>query len=724
MVVVVPIPPRLLVESKEQLAAETAERRKTRTRTYSVEAATDYLRSVVAGNRFHLLALCLYVSAFAVSRPLVLAQAAPPPLPSEAELEGLLALYDVPGASMAFLSDCGVVATVNAGSALLSPDVPVADNTVFEAASLSKPVFAYLVLQLVDEGVIELDRPIAKDIDYPRITDKDAFAKLTPRLVLTHRTGMPNWVDGETPFFERTAPIPFGTPPGTAYSYSGEAFMLLQTLVEQKTGKGLEQLFRERLGERMPHSSFEGMPAGTQPTRGYRGALDTVGSRRLAKYGARAMAPSSLVTTAADFGAFVGYICGGGDLRAATYAEMLRPQSPVPVQEAGVPASYGLGWMLVFVDGDTLAVHAGNNDEYRALAGFSTVNREGFVTFTNGARGEDFNNVISTPLPAPPAGPSAPEAAFEELWRLYADNYALFGVKRTDWNEVHAVYRPRVTAATTEAELWDVATDMLGLLNDVHVSLSDGATDRQFRSGGRSIGAGPFDDGRFDVELISGKYLRGGLTELPDGHLSYGWLADSVGYLRLERFGDPEPSAAATDEALRALAGARAFVIDVRHNGGGQDRAGQAIASRFADEERVYMEVSPRLLTSRQLALAPPITWRLRPGGLQTFDGPVAVLTDSRTISAAENFVLAMRTLPHARIIGTTTAGAMADSPALPLSNGWVATVPLNVFRDAAGVCYEGLGIAPDLYVENEVAAISGGRDEILEMALAVLAQR
>ena len=665
--------------------------------------------------RAALLAAC---SCYALASS-VLAQA--PPLPSEEDLEALLGLYDVPGASVAFLSGCETVATLHAGSATLSPDAPVTARTAFEAASLSKPVFAYLVMTLVDEGVIELDRPIAEDLDYPRITDEAAFAKLTPRLVLAHRTGLPNWVDDATPFFERTAAIPFASPPGTAYSYSGEAFMLLQGLVERATGKGLEQLFRERLGGLMPHSSFEGPPAGTTPTRGYRSALDTAGSRRLARYGARAMAPSSLVTTAADYAAFLAHVCGGGDLTPATYAEMLRPQSPVPLEEAGLPASYGLGWMMVFADGDTLAVHSGNNGEYRALAGFSTVNGEGFVTLTNGARGDDFNGVLSVPPPAPPTGPSAPEAAFEELWRLYADNYALFGVKRVDWDAVYDVYRPRVTAATTDEELWAVSAEMLDLLNDVHVSLRDDGAGRHHRSGGRSIGAGPFDDGRFDLGVVERAYLRGGLTSLLDGDLRYGWLADSVGYLRLERFGDPDASAEAADEAARALAGARAVVVDVRHNGGGSDRAGRAIASRFADEERVYMRVAPRRLDLPGLTLAAPIEWRLRPSGPAAFTAPVAVLTDTRTISAAENFVLAMRTLPHARVIGATTAGAMADSPPLPLSNGWVATVPVNVFRDAAGVCYEGLGIAPDLYVENEPEDVRRGRDAALELALAFL---
>ena len=189
------------------------------------------------------------------------AQETAPPLPSPEELTGLLNVFDVPGLAVATLTDCEVNSEVIvAGSATLEPDVAVTPLTAFEAASLSKPVFAWLVLTLADEGVINLDRPIAETFDYARIPDKATYAKITPRTVLTHRTGLPNWVNEGVDFYDRTTPIPFEAPPGTAYSYSGEAFQLLQAFVEHETGRTLQQLFRERLGDIMPHSTFARPP--------------------------------------------------------------------------------------------------------------------------------------------------------------------------------------------------------------------------------------------------------------------------------------------------------------------------------------------------------------------------------------------------------------------------------------------------------------------------------
>ena len=670
--------------------------------------------------------------ALALSQNLLRAQEGPPPLPSTEELTALLQAYDVPGASMAFLGGCEVMATQTAGYARLSPDVPVEDNTLFEAASLSKPVFAYLVMQLVDEGVVDLDEPFAADFDYPRITDKDAFAKLTPRLVLTHRTGLPNWVEGDVLFSEQTAPLPFEAAPGERYSYSGEAFMLLQGYVESRTGKSLETLFRERLGDVMPHSTFEEHrrdPA-LPTSRGYAGVLDTGYSRQLAyrKVAGRpetsALAPASLLTTAADYGAFLAHVCKAEGLESATHAEMLRAQAPVPFEEAGMPASYGLGWMMVEMDGQTFAVHSGNNGEYRALAGFMPATGEGFIVLTNGARGQDFADVMSLPPPMPPPGLSGPETTFEMFWRHFDDGYGLFGVKGIDWDAVYALYRPQVTPETTDAALWQVLTQVAGLLNDAHVTLRDAAGDRFFRSGARGLSVGDADDGRFSLATVEEQYVMGSLRDAEMAHLRYGWLPDSLGYVRIERFGEATAAGAGLDTALAYLEGVRGLIVDVRHNGGGQDRAARALASRFADEERLFMTTEMRKLGMGREAFAEPLQWRIRPTGPRIYTGPVVVLQDDRTVSAAENFLLAMRTLPHVTTVGGVTAGAMADTPELPLPNGWTVGVPINVMRDAEGRSYEGLGLAPQVHVVNEAGAVAAGKDHTLQLGIRWLGRR
>ena len=333
------------------------------------------------------------------------AGSAPPPLPTPQALEAQLAAFDVPGIAIATLKQCEPDEVVVAGRASLHPPTPVTPATVFEAASLSKPVFAWLVMQLVDEQLIELDRPMAQTFDYARIPDKAAYALLTPRLVLTHRTGLPNWVDGDTEFPQRVAPIPFKHPPGTADSYSGEAFQLLQAFVEHRTGRTLQALFQARLGRWMPHSTFiRPLPPGTVASRGYRSAQQASGGRDMTNLTGHAMSAASLVTTAQDYARFLSLVCKREGLSRAAYDDMLRPQAPLPQGDSPWPASRGLGWAITDLGGTTRVSHNGSNGEYRAFAGFVRESRDGIVILTNGVNGRELIESLLKPPPAPTAG--------------------------------------------------------------------------------------------------------------------------------------------------------------------------------------------------------------------------------------------------------------------------------------------------------------------------------
>jgi CubicO group peptidase (beta-lactamase class C family) len=135
---------------------------------------------------------------------------------------------------------------------------------VFYGASLSKSVFGYLVAQLVHERVIDLDKPLQDYLDEPipemkfekewrgfkNLASDDRYKEITARMCLSHTTGLPNWRwISRTNEFTPEGEIHFYFDPGSEYSYSGEGMMLLQYVIERITGKGLEQLARERVFE-------------------------------------------------------------------------------------------------------------------------------------------------------------------------------------------------------------------------------------------------------------------------------------------------------------------------------------------------------------------------------------------------------------------------------------------------------------------------------------------
>jgi CubicO group peptidase (beta-lactamase class C family) len=135
-------------------------------------------------------------------------------------------------------------------------------DQVFYGASLSKAVFGYLVALLVNDGVIDLDKPLQEYSDVPipeipfekewrgyrNLAGDERYKNITARMCLSHTTGLPNWRwisrHGE---FTPEGKIHFFFDPGTAYSYSGEGIKLLKYFIEKITGKGLEQLAQERI---------------------------------------------------------------------------------------------------------------------------------------------------------------------------------------------------------------------------------------------------------------------------------------------------------------------------------------------------------------------------------------------------------------------------------------------------------------------------------------------
>ncbi len=123
------------------------------------------------------------------------------------DVPGLLRTADIPGLTMAVVQDGRTVWSRAFGTVNDSARTPLDTATVFEAASMSKPVFAYLVLRLAERGGFDLDRPLYEMVDYPRLAHDERSRLITGRIVLSHGTGLPNW-GGDT--------LRLGFTPGTS----------------------------------------------------------------------------------------------------------------------------------------------------------------------------------------------------------------------------------------------------------------------------------------------------------------------------------------------------------------------------------------------------------------------------------------------------------------------------------------------------------------------------
>jgi CubicO group peptidase (beta-lactamase class C family) len=150
----------------------------------------------------------------------------------------------VPGLSLGVVKNGKVVWTKNFGKANLATKKPVNDKTIFEAASLSKPLFGYICLRLVDEKKLDLDKPLVEYVSLDsierfflmhKVQDK-RFMKITARMCLSHSAGFPNG---------RAGVVPIVFEPTTDMHYSGIGISYLQFVVEKITGKNVETLAQE-----------------------------------------------------------------------------------------------------------------------------------------------------------------------------------------------------------------------------------------------------------------------------------------------------------------------------------------------------------------------------------------------------------------------------------------------------------------------------------------------
>ena len=298
-----------------------------------------------------------------------------------------LAEAPVPGLAVALVDSTGDIWVGAYGVADVSSGRPVSPGTVFEAASITKPVVALGILGLVGEGVLDLDRPLDTYLGAPYLPTEGRAAAITARMVLGHTTGFPNWRP-------RGQPLTLLRDPGTRFGYSGEGYVYLQKVVEHLTRAPLDRLIEERVLTPL------GM---TDTALVWRDALEPRvavghnkgGSAVPKEKPLRANAAWSLHTTAPDLARFVGAMIrptppGNGipadvtrEVTAHFADSLLRPHITLHGSLA-----WGLGWGLHHGSaGEDLFWHWGDNVGYKAFIAGSRPRGLGIAVLTNGNAG-------------------------------------------------------------------------------------------------------------------------------------------------------------------------------------------------------------------------------------------------------------------------------------------------------------------------------------------------
>ena len=264
---------------------------------------------------------------------------------------------------------------------------PIKNETNFYGASLSKPVFAVMVMQLAEKGILDLDKPLQEYLpkpiysykptkkwhdNYQDLKDDPAYLKITARMCLDHTSGFPNWR-----WDEPDQKLRVKTTPGSRYSYSGEGLVYLQVVLEHFLDKPLEQMMQENIFRplKMNNSSYTWQP---KFEKDYCVGHNPVGEPYEKDKDNDARAASTLETTFNDYTLFTEAVLRNKLLKKSTTDEMFTQQikiksvaqfGPLRLKDSnandGINLGYGLGWVLLQSPYGTGAFKEGHGDGFQ-----------------------------------------------------------------------------------------------------------------------------------------------------------------------------------------------------------------------------------------------------------------------------------------------------------------------------------------------------------------------
>lgn len=301
-----------------------------------------------------------------------------------------------------------------------------------------------------------------------------------------------------------------------------------------------------------------------------------------------------------------------------------------------------------------------------------------------------------------------PVTVFDTTVKMFDEHFMFFKERKTDWPKLVESLREDVDEDTSESELFVILEDLVTPIGDSHIGVQGTVDDEadtievfnpapREQPGGKPVASGVWNINA--VDAIMGTSLQ------TSGELSWGMLRDDIGYLRIRTmtYMEPDDLEQALDDAMTAFADTKAVIVDVSMNRGGDDIFGRRIAARFA--EQPTMAYSKRAGDYKDSA---PQEVFLQPSERPSFHGPVYLITGLDTLSAAEVFTIAMRSLPNVTHIGETTDGSLSDELWKRLPNGWTMSLSNEIYADSKGEVWEGRGIKPEIALkigDREVTA-------------------
>ncbi|MEM7038208.1 MAG: S41 family peptidase [Bacteroidota bacterium] len=320
-----------------------------------------------------------------------------------------------------------------------------------------------------------------------------------------------------------------------------------------------------------------------------------------------------------------------------------------------------------------------------------------------------------------PDAENTPESNFELFWEDFDRNYGLFTARGWNWDSMYTAYRHRVSPQTSRTELWSMFKEMTAYLDDSHTFLYDPEVGEFFASGSEMDSIVELE---FSLNLLQASYLEnitqhGDPTD-DDVYMHAKVRGRDIGYIYLDGIDADNPKEM-IESMVEGIEDYAALVLDLRNNGGGDDLTAATFASRFADGEHLIYTVEERNGPEHD-DFSNPIQYFSTMDGDQRYTKPLVVLTDRITVSAAEVFLLHLKSFDQVSQIGDSTAGDFSDIGMRRfLPNGMQYPYSIMRFRDANGQVLDGIGHVPNIQIRNTPADIEANIDVVMDRALQFL---
>lgn len=295
----------------------------------------------------------------------------------EQKIPQILVDARIPGFSLAITDNGRIIYFQTYGVASAGSDDPINPQTIFEAASLTKPVIAYCALKMAAQGLLELDKPLYKYLPYKDAEHDERYRVITARMVLSHISGFPNWRSDRS---LDTLNIRFE--PGSKFGYSGEGFVYLQRVMEKILSTDLNGI-----ANRYVFGPLEMARSSLVFNYQDNFAIGHDKEGKPSKKG-KPKAPNaaySLHTTAGDYAKFVNELIEPRFISPEWRNQMISIQSTMKADEPSL--SWGLGVGLNTIESEHYIWHWGDNGVFRAFFIASVDSGLGFVYFANSQNG-------------------------------------------------------------------------------------------------------------------------------------------------------------------------------------------------------------------------------------------------------------------------------------------------------------------------------------------------